>query len=56
MPPGRCGSNFKYEILQYILMIEILSISNETAITWTNVDPDLCCHMTWIGHNQLGSL
>ena len=23
------------------------------AITWTNVDPDLCHHMAWLGHNEL---
>ena len=23
------------------------------AITWANVDPDLCCHMVSLGHNEL---
>ena len=23
------------------------------AITWTDVDPDLCCHMGSLGHNEL---
>ena len=23
------------------------------AITWTNVDPDRCCHMVSLGHNEL---
>ena len=24
-----------------------------TTITWANVDPDLCCHMASLGHNEL---
>ena len=23
------------------------------AITWANADPDLCCHMVLLGHNEL---
>ena len=23
------------------------------AITWANIDPDLCCHMASLGHNEL---
>ena len=23
------------------------------AITWTNVKPNLCCHMAYLGHNDL---
>ena len=23
------------------------------AITWANVDPDVCCHMVWLGHSAL---
>ena len=25
----------------------------QQAITWVNVDPDLCCHMASLGHNVL---
>ena len=25
----------------------------QQAITWANVDPDLCCHMASLGHNEL---
>ena len=30
-----------------------LGAIRQQAITWTNVDPDLYRHMTWIGHNEL---
>ena len=25
----------------------------QQAITWANVDPDLCCHMVSLGHSKL---
>ena len=25
----------------------------QQAITWTNIDPDLCRHMASLGHNEL---
>ena len=25
----------------------------QQAITWAKVDPDLCCHMASLGHNEL---
>ena len=27
----------------------------QQAITWANVDPDLCRHMVSIGHNELNT-
>ena len=30
-----------------------LSAFRQQTITWTNVDPDLCCHMAPLGHNVL---
>ena len=27
-----------------------------TSITWGNVDPDLCCHMVSLGHNELNKI
>ena len=26
------------------------------AITWTNIDPDLCCHMVSQGHSELNTI
>ena len=28
-------------------------ISRHQAFTWANVDPDLCCHMASLGHDEL---
>ena len=36
----------------YIIDISIVSGCN-WAITWTNIDPDLWCHMASVGHNEL---
>ena len=30
-----------------------LAVIRQQAIIWANVDPDLCCHMTSLGHNGL---
>ena len=29
------------------------SVNRQQAITWANVDPDLCRHMASLGHNEL---
>ena len=29
-----------------------LGAIRQQAITWANIDPDLCCHMAWLGHNE----
>ena len=31
----------------------MLGAVRQQAITWANVDPDLCCHMMALGHNEL---
>ena len=31
----------------------ILGVSHLKAITWANIDPDLCYHMPSLGHNEL---
>ena len=33
----------------------MLGAVRQQAITWTNVDPDLCRHMASLGHNELSS-
>ena len=30
-----------------------LGAVRQQAITWANVDPDLCCHMASLGHHEL---
>ena len=30
-----------------------LGVIRQQATTWTNVDPDLCCHKASLGHNEL---
>ena len=25
----------------------------QQAITWASIDPDLCYHVAWLGHNEL---
>ena len=30
-----------------------LGAFKQQAITWANVDPDVCCHMVSLGHNEL---
>ena len=30
-----------------------LGTVRQQAITWANVDPDMCHHMAWLGHNGL---
>ena len=32
-----------------------LGAVRQQAITWANVDPDLCCHMASLGHSELSS-
>ena len=31
----------------------LVQVIRQQAITWANVDPDLCRHMTSLGHNEL---
>ena len=35
------------------LVQEWLGAVRQQAITWANVDPDLCRHMASLGHNEL---
>ena len=51
MTPGKFEWNFRYVIFKPILvsLIDSWGISCEIA----NVDPDLCCHMASLGHNEL---
>ena len=30
-----------------------MNVLVQQAITWANVDPDLCCHVTSLGHSEL---
>ena len=32
---------------------EIFGVVRQPAITWANVDPDVCHHMVSLGHNEL---
>ena len=38
------------------LHVKWLVAIRQQAITWANVDPDLCCHMVLLGHNGIYSL
>ena len=40
------GDNVPYDIFSF-------KITGHQSITWANVDPDLCCHMVSLGHNEL---
>ena len=31
----------------------ILLMISQQAITWANIDPDICCPMVSLGHNEL---
>ena len=39
-----------------ILVQLILGAIRHETITWANVDPDLCCNMESLGHNELAVL
>ena len=64
--PGKFEWNFRYVIFKQIFVIDSWGISCEIAqiwmsldftdaITWANVDPDLCRHMASLGHNEFSS-
>ena len=34
-------------------LVQVMGAIKQQAITWSNVDPDLCAHMVLLGHNEL---
>ena len=34
-------------------LVQVIGAIRQQAITWANVDPDLCCHMASLGPNGL---
>ena len=34
-------------------LVQVPGAIRQQAITWANVDPDLCHHMVSLGHNEL---
>ena len=40
-------------LVQVMAWCLMLGAVRQQAITWANVDPDLCCHMASLGHNEL---
>ena len=42
----------RYEWNNKATMVQVMA-SGYQAITWVNGDPDLCCHMASLGHNDL---
>ena len=39
-----------------ILVQVMVGAARQQAITWANIDPDFCCHMVSLGHNELTHL
>ena len=66
LTPARFKVNFRWEIFKLILVVNgcphmsvtepyLWYVNIGSAITWANVDPDLCRHMASLGHNELKS-
>ena len=36
-----------------LALVQVMAWCRHQAITWANVDPDLCCHMALPGYNEL---
>ena len=34
-------------------LVQLIGVVRQQAITWANVDPDLCHHLASLGHNEL---
>ena len=38
-----------------LTLVQVMACCHQQAITWTNVDPDICHHMASLCHNELNS-
>ena len=48
---GKCCKTFVYN--EKSALVQVMAWWQHQAITWAHVDPDLCCHMPSLGHNEL---